>query len=62
MRNARKAYYHVTILTATGWQHSRICNTKRVALNWAKWCQAKWAAQVWHGCVGGELIADLPKA
>ena len=37
------------------WQISRLCNTVRVARNWAKWCARKWPVRITNQIGGMEV-------
>lgn len=58
---SRHFFYSVVILTETGWQVSRTCETKRVATNYAKGCSKTWDAMVYKGGPGGERVAEFSK-
>jgi hypothetical protein len=53
----RTSFYHVLILTETGWTVSRLFEKLSAARKYAKWCSERWEAKIYKGGPGGELVA-----
>ena len=53
----RTSFYHVLILTETGWTVSRLFEKLAAARKYAKWCSERWEARIYKGGPGGEPVA-----
>jgi len=57
----RTAFFHVLILTETGWTSSRVFEKLTAAKRYAKWCAQRWDTAIYEGGAGGLKVAEYPK-